>query len=247
MNRQEWIQKCNHWKDKWPEIEHTQRVSNCKDIPTIYTILDAVNMYSSHNHVLVGDAGSISYAGPVALRAKHAQRFLFSPAQADMGWAVPGAIGVALASKKQVIAITGDGSFMSNLQELAVIKQHNLNIKIIIVNNNGYLSIKNTQEKYFQGRVYGTSDQTGLWFPNFETIAESFGFGYYNLQTAQALMQLGDVLEIYGPALVNCKCQPNHEILPAQAFKNGKQAGLHDMIPFLSDAELAEEMLVKLD
>lgn len=247
MNRQEWIQKCNHWKDKWPEISYDQKICNNQDVPTIYTILDAVNIYSSHDHVIVGDAGSISYAGPVALRAKHQQRFVFSPAQADMGWAVPGAIGVALASKKPVIAITGDGSFMSNLQELAVIKQHNVNIKVIIINNNGYLSIKNTQEKYFHGRVYGTSDKTGLWFPDFENIAKSFEFDYYNLATVKDLNDLGKILDDFGPALINCKCQSNHEILPAQAFKNGKQAGLHDMTPFLSEQELAEEMIVKLD
>lgn len=247
MNRQEWIEKCNHWKNKWPEIDSDQAVQNTQGLSSIYTILDAVNIFSKQDHVVVGDAGSISYAGPVALKAKQNQRLIFSPAQADMGWAVPGAIGIALASQSTVIAITGDGSFMSNLQELAVIKQHNLNIKIIIVNNNGYLSIKNTQEKYFQGRVYGTSDKTGLWFPSFENIAASFEFDYYNLQTAQDLVQLEEILDTVGPALINCKCQPNHEILPAQAFKNGKQAGLHDMTPFLSDKELAEEMLVKID
>jgi len=64
-----------------------------------------------------------------------------------MGWALPAAIGVAMASDQPVISIIGDGSFMSNIQELAVVKQHNLNIKFVILNNNGYLSIKITQTK----------------------------------------------------------------------------------------------------
>ena len=165
MTRDEWIEKCNHWKAKWPVMQEEYRPTENDFQLNIYAILDAVNQHSSADDILMGDAGSISYAGPVALNAKQGQRFIFSPAQADMGWALPGAIGVSLASNQPVIAITGDGSFMSNIQELAVVKQHNLNIKFIILNNNGYLSIKNTQTKYFDGRVFGTSSETGLWFP----------------------------------------------------------------------------------
>ena len=124
--------------------------NNTDGVLNLYAVLDAVNQYSKPTDILMGDAGSISYAGPTALNAKAGQRFIFSPAQADMGWALPGAIGVSMASEQPVIAIIGDGSFMSNLQELAVVRQHALNIKFVILNNNGYLSIKNTQSKYYE-------------------------------------------------------------------------------------------------
>jgi acetolactate synthase-1/2/3 large subunit len=246
MNKQQWIEKCNHWKSKWPVMQDEYRANNTDYSFNIYAVLDAINRHSRPNDILMGDAGSISYAGPVALNAKPGQKFIFSPAQADMGWALPAAVGVAMASNRPVISIIGDGSFMSNLQELAVVKQHDLNIKFVILNNSGYLSIKNTQTKYFQGRVHGTSSETGLWFPNFMNVASTFGLGYADIRLAGQLEKLSEILETPGPAIIDCKCHLEQEILPAQALKAGKQAGLHDMTPFLSDEELAQEMIVKI-
>jgi acetolactate synthase-1/2/3 large subunit len=247
MMRHEWIQKCNHWKQKWPVMQPEFYPNNSDYELNLYAVLDAVNSFSSDEHILMGDAGSISYTGPVALNARPGQRFIFSPAQADMGWAVPAAIGVAIASRRPVICIVGDGSFMTNLQELAVIKQHNLNIKIIILNNDGYLSIKNTQSKYFEGRVYGTSSETGLWFPSFKNTADTFGMSFYDARLFNDLAKFGEIFETDGPAIIDCKCKADQEIQPSQALKNGRQAGLHDMAPFLSDEELAQEMIAKID
>lgn len=247
MNRQEWVKKCGEWKAKWPVMQDEYCATDDSRELNIYAVLDAVNKFSRPEDILMGDAGSISYAGPVALNAKHGQRFIFSPAQADMGWALPAAIGVAIASSQPVISIIGDGSFMSNLQELAVARQHDLNIKFIVLNNDGYLSIKNTQTKYFQGRVYGTSSETGVWFPSFADVASTFKLGYHYACCANDLEKFNEWLVEPGPAIIDCKCLADQEILPAQALKNGKQAGLHDMTPFLSDEELAKEMIVNIE
>jgi len=244
MTREEWINKCNDWKSAWPVIQ-PEYFDDADGTVNIYAVLDAINQHSGAYQVLMGDAGSISYAGPVALKAKAGQRFVFNPAQADMGWALPAAIGVALAGGN-VISIIGDGSFMSNLQELAVVRQHNLNIKFIILNNSGYLSIRNTQTKYFNGRVFGTSNETGLWFPKFKDIADSFEIGYAEVNSVAGLADFAQLLSAPGPAIINCICKAEQEILPAQALKNGKQAGLHDMTPFLTDEELSAEMIVKV-
>lgn len=244
MTRQEWINICQGWKNKWPVMQD-QFLDDSQGL-NLYAVLDAVNQHSRPEQVLMGDAGSISYAGPVALNPKLNQRMVFSPAQADMGWALPGAIGVALAGNQSVISIIGDGSFMSNLQELAVVRQHQLNIFFVILNNGGYLSIKNTQQKYFQGRVYGTSDSTGLWFPDFGQIAKSFDLGYHRLETIEDLNTLSSLFLQSGPAIIDCICTREQEIQPSQALKNGQQAGLHDMAPFLSNEELAQEMIAEL-
>lgn len=246
MNRNEWIAKCHHWKQKWPVMQ--PEYNNDTNGLNIYAVLDAVNRYSTANDILMGDAGSISYAGPVALNAKKGQRFIFSPAQADMGWALPAAIGVALAAPDHnVISIIGDGSFMSNIQELAVARYYNLNIKFIVLNNGGYLSIKNTQTKYFDGRVYGTDDKTGLKFPSFHAVAKTFELDSYRIATTEDLNSIFDSsIHSVGPKIIECVCTREQEILPAQALKNGKQAGLHDMTPFLSDEELNSEMVTKL-
>lgn len=240
MENTEWVKKCKHWKDKWPVIQ--EEYFDDSNGLNLYAILDTINNFSSHSDIIVGDAGSISYAGPVALKAKGEQRFIFSPAQADMGWALPASIGVALSTDRKVICITGDGSFMSNIQELAVVREHNLNIKFIILNNGGYLSIKNTQTKYFNGRVYGTSNNTGLWFPDFEKIAEAFDMKYVFVDKLKYKTKIAFEFDSPGPAIINCICTPDQEILPAQALKNGKQCGLHDMYPFLSEEELKSEM-----
>jgi acetolactate synthase-1/2/3 large subunit len=247
MTRLEWIKKCEHWKNKWPVMQPEFAANNNDYEVNLYAVLDAINTFSTADHILMGDAGSISYAGPVALNAKQGQRFIFSPAQADMGWALPAAIGVAMASQKPVISIIGDGSFMTNLQELAVVKQHNLNIKFVILNNDGYLSIKNTQQKYFEGRVHGTSSETGLWFPSFKNVADTFGLDFYDARLLNDLVKFGDIFGTPGPAIIDCKCRTDQEIQPSQALKNGRQAGLHDMAPFLTDQELADEMIAKLD
>lgn len=246
MMRNEWVQKCNEWKNKWPVMQEEYRPSEGQFQLNIYAVLDAINQHSSADDILMGDAGSISYAGPVALNAKQGQRFIFSPAQADMGWALPAAVGVSMASDQPVISIIGDGSFMSNVQELAVVKQHELDIKFVILNNNGYLSIKNTQQKYFNGRVYGTSGETGLWFPSMKNIATAFGMPCVDIRTKEDLrLHFPRALKKKGPVIIDCQCLSEQEILPAQALKNGKQAGLHDMTPFLSQTELEQEMIIK--
>lgn len=241
MTRTEWIEKCQHWKNKWPVIQDEYLQDTGHGL-NLYAVLDAVNKYSRADQVLMGDAGSISYVGPVALNPKPGQRLVFSPAQADMGWALPAAIGVAL-DNHSVISIIGDGSFMSNLQELAVATQHDLDIAFVILNNNGYLSIKNTQQKYFEGRVYGTSGETGLWFPKFKDIADSFNISYHEFAKVDELAKFEQVLNQKGPRIINCICTPDQEILPSQALKNGRQAGLHDMAPFLSDDEMQQEIV----
>lgn len=245
MNRAEWIAKCQQWREDWPIMQPEYQANNSTGKLNLYAVLDAINKHSTADSILMGDAGSISYAGPVALNAKPGQRFIFSPAQADMGWALPAAIGVAMASQQPVISIIGDGSFMSNLQELAVVKQHELNIKFVILNNNGYLSIKNTQSKYYQGRVYGTSSETGLWFPDFFYVASSFQIAYRPVMFQRDLDNFHKLLNMPGPMILDCACLEDQEILPSQALKNGKQAPLHDMIPFLDPDVLAKESFIQ--
>ena len=202
--------------------------------------------YAPDDAVILCDAGTAYFVVPQTFRFKGTQRLIMSQSQGDMGWALPAAIGVAKAGAKQVICIVGDGSFMSNMQELATIREHNLPIKIVILNNQGYLSIKNTQSKFYEGRVYGTNPETGVWFPEFLDIADTFEIPYDWASKKIDLKLFKKLLNKKTPVLINCWCTQDQQILPAQSFKDGKQAPLHDMIPFLSDEELQQEMVVKL-
>lgn len=236
-----WLDKVNHWKRKWPVINDVG-IDEKESKVNLYSVLEAINNYSNNNHILMGDAGSISYAGPVFLKAQKDQRLIFNPAQADMGWALPGSIGVSLISSQPVISIIGDGSFMSNIQELAVVKQFNLDIKFVILNNDGYLSIMNTQNKFFEGRVYGTSKGKGLWFPDFGDVAKSYGIKYHKIESSKNINEIQCLLDVEGPIIIDCICVKEQQILPSQSFKNGKQAPLHDLVPFLPDEEIKKEI-----
>ena len=172
MTRQEWIQKCQHWKAKWPVMQ-PEYLDDTNGL-NIYAVLDAIFTHAPEDAVFMADAGSAYYMLPQAVRIRAEQRIVMSQSQGDMGWALPAAIGVAKAGAKNVICIVGDGSFMSNMQELATIREHNLPIKIIILNNKGYLSIKNTQGKFYEGRIHGVNKATGVWFPDMEEVASVF-------------------------------------------------------------------------
>jgi acetolactate synthase-1/2/3 large subunit len=241
MTRDEWLVKCSHWKQKWSQREYLPD-DNGLDV---YAVLDAISKYSADDAVIMCDAGTAFYTVPQAYKFKGTQRLVMSQSQGDMGWALPAAIGVAKAGASQVICIVGDGSFMSNIQELAVIREHKLPIKIIVINNSGYLSIKNTQSKFYEGRVHGTSPETGVWFPMFKKVAETFDIPYEVLRKEENLKWF-DILTLKTTAIIECICTQNQQVLPSQSFKDGKQAPLHDMIPFLSDEELQQEMVVKL-
>lgn len=263
MNKNEWINKCQYWKEKWNFNNEYKNLKNSSEKVisnrnisfhiihedlNLYSVIEELNNSSDSNDIFVCDAGSMSYVCPVVLKIRGNQKLISSPAQADMGWALPASIGVALNTKRRVIVLIGDGSFMSNLQELAVIQHHNLNIKIIVLNNNGYLSIRNTQNKFFEGRVFGTGQNNGLWFPEFFDIATTFSLDHETISSLDDLKKIYLLLnetENY-PCIIECLCDIEQEIIPAQALKNGKQCGLHDMYPFLSDEELNEEMIITL-
>jgi acetolactate synthase-1/2/3 large subunit len=245
MTRQEWIDKCNHWKQKWPVMQ-PEYLDDTHGL-NIYAVLDAIYRHAPDDAVFMADAGTAYYTVPQSIRIRAEQRLVHSQSQGDMGWALPAAIGVAKAGAKNVIVIVGDGSFMSNMQELAVIREHNLPIKIIILNNQGYLSIKNTQSRFYNGRVHGVNVDTGLWFPNFEEVARTFRIDSERSFSVPTLNKhLPMVFKLARPYIVDVLCTENQQIQPSQGFKDGKQAPLHNMAPFLSDEELAAEMVVPL-
>ena len=88
--------------------------------------------------------------------------------------------------------------------------------------------------------------ETGLWFPDLADIAKSFKLDFYRASTVAELAEFSNLFARKGPVIIDCICTPDQEIFPSQALKNGKQAGLHDMAPFLSEQELATEMIVKI-
>lgn len=249
MSSFEWLDKIKKWKNMWPLY-----LEEYKDDTTglnLYTFIEIMNSKMTSKETVVSDAGSAIYVPSQNLKMKEGQRFVLSGAQADMGFALPASIGVYLSdTSKNVLVFTGDGSFNTNIQELATIRHLNIPVKIFIWNNGGYLSIKNTQKKFYEGRVFGTSSETGLWFPEIEKIAKSYEFSYYSIKTNEDLEnQAIEIINQEGPTLIEVFCQPDQEIVPTLMLKKDPktgyniQCGLHDMYPFLDEEILSEEMI----
>lgn len=110
------------------------------------------------------------------------QRLFTNVGCASMGFGLPAAIGAAIANKNKVICIEGDGSIMMNLQELQTIKNYDLPVKIIIINNEGYLSIKLSQESFFKGEEFASGPTNGVTLPSFQKIANAFDIPYFSIK-----------------------------------------------------------------
>lgn len=244
-----WVDKCISWRDKWTVFlnEYTDTTNGIN----IYYFIQKLSEKNKSDAIVISDAGSAYYATSQALKVTAQQRYITSGAQADMGFSLPAAIGAAVASnRKNIIAITGDGSFQMNIQELQTIASSKLPIKIFILNNGGYLSIRNTMDKFFESRYYGTDEASGLSFPEIEKIAYAYGIPYHRLRTGEDLDgKLAEVLNTDGCALVEVICPFKQDMAPsssAKIDKDGKLVSqpLENMFPFLDDKEFKKEMIV---
>lgn len=246
MTKTSWIEKCQHWKTIWPVFEN--REYDDTDGIDLYYFVEQINKHSTEGDIFVSDAGSAYYATFQNLKIKQHQIIASAGAQGDMGYAVPASIGAQLADiSRRVITITGDGSFNTNIQELATITNLQLPIKIFILNNGGYLSIKNTQTKFYEGRVYGTAAGKGLWFPDIEKIAHAYDIPYCIFKQNRDLDNMDYILSANNAMLIEVICDSNQQIVPTLSPRvdpvTGKkiQTGLDDMYPFVDKATLLKE------
>jgi len=243
----DWQNKCVHWKNKWPVYQGGYDA----DTVNMYEFTKTLSELASEDEIVVSDAGSSYYVTSQSFTFNsNKQRYITSGAQADMGFTLPAAIGTCIAANKSVVGITGDGSFQLNIQELQTIKHYNLPVKLIVWNNNGYLSIRATQNKFFDGRRIGTDPESGVSFPEVEKIAKAYDLPYVKINnTAELRKKLTDVITASGPVVCEVMCPENQEIIPmVSAIKNddGSMTSkpIEDMYPFLDRDEFLKEMIV---
>jgi acetolactate synthase-1/2/3 large subunit len=218
----------------------------------MYLMLEKINETSSESDIIVSDAGSSLYVTSQAIKIKKGQKHIASLAQADMGFTLPCSIGASIKKpESNIIGVTGDGSFQMNIQELQTIVSYNLNIKTFVLNNGGYLSIRNTIDKFFDGRHLGTDKHTGLDFPDLEKISIAYGIKFYRLKTLDDINRLLDeILNQTGPVLIEVICPFKQEIIPTLSSKENKNGvlvsqPLDNMYPFLDTSEYENEMINK--
>ncbi|WP_372776904.1 thiamine pyrophosphate-binding protein [Litorivivens sp.] len=244
-----WLRKCQVWKKKWPVYDKKYAQ---EEKVNMYEFVDALREFSPDDAHFVSDAGSAYYVSSQAIQLSETQRYHTSGAQADMGFTLPAAIGVSMAKKEAaVIAITGDGSLQMNLQELQLLAHHKPNIKLVVWNNGGYLSIKTTQRKFFSDRFAGTGTNSGLSFPSTKKIADAYGIPYHCISTPSRLRaELRGILDASGPVLIEVICPEFQEVIPnvsALKREDGSMVSkpLEDMYPFLDRKVFSDNMIVK--
>jgi acetolactate synthase-1/2/3 large subunit len=244
----EYAEKCLYWKQLWPIYDQQIHRSD-KDGLNLYEIVESINRNMKEKDCYIVDAGQPCYILSTNGKYKKNSRYMAQAAQGDMGYAIPASVGAHFAdSSYNITVVIGEGSFYTNVQELAVIRQHNIPIKIFVVNNDGYMSIKQTQNKMFGGRQWGVSKSTGVYFADLEKVAKSYEIEYFKIENNEQLDSLMPMLLHYNkPVIVEFISQDTLDVLPAQAIKpDGKQGGLHDMAPFLDEQVLNREMITKI-
>jgi acetolactate synthase-1/2/3 large subunit len=247
MTDEEWIEKCLHWKKIFDLNEN--ELCNPKDID-VKLYLRKLSQQFPDVCTVLSDAGMTGVA--VAANCKFGEnvRFIHSFAQGEMGYVLPGAIGVAAISKAPVLAISGDGSIMMNLQELQTLVRNQYNVKIIINNNNGYSGVRHGQKAHFRGKTIGTDSSNGLDFPDYGKIADAFGIPYCKIETYDQIEEKNaEMLSSEGPYICEVMCDPEQFDLHNALVMYGKRKfgfrPIEDQSPFIDRDVFFKEMIVE--
>jgi len=240
-----WTAQCLAWKEKYPVC--LPEYVNDEDGINLNYFVKILSENMNDTDVVVSDAGSSAFVTSQTIEIRNTtQRYIASGGQMEMGFTLPGTIGVSAArNKERVIGITGDGSLQMNLQELQTLIYNKIPVKLFVWNNDGYLSIRATQMKFFEGRFFGTDSESGVSFPSIEKLALCYGLPYVRIEKSRQLSEkISQVLSTDGPVLCEVICQKNQVIVPCVTSKlmpDGKLVSMpiDNMFPFLPDEEHA--------
>lgn len=245
-SRETWLNKIAGWKNAYPLLQpkHLKPISGIN----LYEFIAVLSDKMEWSDLLVpGSSGACSEISMQGFRVKLRQRVLNSEGLGPMGFGIPAPIGACIASGgHRTISIDGDGGFLMNIQELATIQLHNLPIKIFVLNNNGYGSIKTSQDRYFEGRRLGTDPSTGLAIPELEGIVRGFKLEYQILRNRSNLEErLEEILSTNSPAIIEVIVDP-HQLTEPRTFTevlaNGKMltAPMENLHPLIDKDELVK-------
>ena len=209
-----------------------------------YVFIDKLFAKLKEDDRIICGNGSACVITFQAAKIKQGQRMFTNSGCAAMGYGLPAALGVAVSdNSRRTICIDGDGSVMMNIQELATIAHNGLGVKLFILNNNGYLSIRQTQRNLFKPPFIGIDSESGVGFPDFEKLAGAFGIKYFRLDNEAGADDIFDeVLNCDGPCICEAVVDPDQNFEPKSSSKilpDGKivSPSLDDMAPFLDREE----------
>lgn len=250
---QEYLAWCQERVKKYPTVLSEYLKHDIKNHINLYVFMEKLFTGLSSDDVVVTGNGSACVVSFQAGKLKLGQRLYTNSGNASMGYDLPAAIGASIAlGKKKVICLAGDGSLMMNLQELQTMVGYKLPIKVIVINNNGYHSIRQTQQAYFSDNMFGISPEDGVSLPDFVALAKGFNItsiAVHSLKEWES-EEVQELLNSDRGVLFEVFVDPDLPFSPKLASRklpDGSMVSpsLEDMAPFLSREELASNMFSK--
>ncbi len=247
----EWLPFCKKLQNRY-SFENTPEYQQAGDKINVYHFIRRVTELMKEDDVCVMANATATICTFQTAIVKERQRFFSNSGDASMGYDLPASIGACIAAgRKNTVCFAGDGSIMMNLQELQTIKHHNLPVKIFLLNNDGYISIKQTQNNFFEGRNTGAGVTSGVSVPDFVKVAGAFGIETFRLSDPSEVDNaVRKVLLADNPVLCEVMVNPDYIFTPklsSRKLADGTMISpsLEDMFPFLARNEYQENLLVK--
>ncbi len=250
-SKTDWLEWCQIRKQKYPVV--LEEYWKLEHLVNPYCLMKALSDQLPEDQIIVTGDGTACVVGFQTIEIKKGQRLFSNSGAASMGYDIPAAIGACIAAgRKKIICLAGDGSIQQNIQELAVIHYLKLPIKIILLNNNGYHSIRQTQQNFFGEPMVGVGPESGLGFPDMSKITPAYGLRYLKCDRhADLATTLKQALTDDDPVICEIMLDLKQQFAPKSASKrlaDGRMVTrpLEDMAPFLSKEELADNMLIPM-
>jgi len=247
--RETWIRQCYTWRQRYPTVLPEYR----QDAQGVNPYCFAAELFAQlkEGQVIVCGDGTACVTTFQAAFLKRGQRLFTNSGCASMGYDLPGAIGACVAANgSPVVCLAGDGSIQMNLQELQTIVTHQLPVKIFLLNNRGYHSIRQTQQNFFPDNIVGCGEESGLGFPDFEKLAKAFGLFYRKAgQHGELESAIAGSLASAGPCLCEISLDLRQQFAPktsSRRLPDGRIVSppLEDLAPFLDRDELRKNMFI---
>lgn len=245
----QWLAWCRDRVARYPVV--LPEYWDLKDKVNPYCFMDRLSSFLESDEVIACGDGTACVTAFQTIMIRPGMRLFHNSGCASMGYDIPGAIGAAeaLPERKRIICLAGDGSIMMNLQELQTIVGNKLPVKIFILNNSGYHSIRQTQGNFFPDNIVGCGTDSGLSFPDFGKVAAAFGMPFKRCSNHGELdVCIRRTLEEEGPAVCEVILDLAQAFAPklsSRKLDDGRMvtAPLEDMAPFLSREELADNLI----
>jgi acetolactate synthase-1/2/3 large subunit len=245
----QWLQRCQDWKTRYPLVLPEHR--NLPGHISMYHFSEALSDELAEGDVIVpGSSGFAIEIFLLCLKIKRGQRCFHNRGTGSMGLGLPASVGAAVASQRRTICVDGDGGFQMNIQELATAERLKLPIKFFVANNDGYGSIRASQNGYFH-RLVGADRSSGVTLPDLGEVAKAYGLPFVRISDKSTLHQsIREVLESDGPIVCEVVIALNEERIPrASSFirPDGSMGSkpLEDLFPFLPREEFLASMIVE--